>query len=82
MMMMTSWDLLEDLCDAQDEMLRPNGVRARRPGRPADGGTTTPAGVPALRICERNDAGPSFELPSAGTGHLEITFQALRRCHV
>ncbi len=82
MTMITSWDLFDDLGGAQDEMLRWNGMRARRPGPPADGGTTTPAGGPAAHICERGDASPSVELPSTGTGHLEITFQALRRCHV
>jgi HSP20 family protein len=79
MTIMTSWDLFEDHRAAQDEVLRMNVLRTLRLsqlGQQYDGGTSTPAWVPAVDISERKDAYlVSVELPGVGIDDLEITFE-------
>ena len=78
MTVVTTWDLFEDLRDAQDEMLRLNRLRAglAQPGRYYGGGTAKPAWMPALDITERKDAYlVAVELPGVGIDDLDITFQ-------
>jgi HSP20 family protein len=78
-MTVTSWDLFEDLRDAQDEMLRLNRLRAHRlsqAGQPYDGGATHEAWMPTVDIAERKDAYlVTVELPGVGIDDFEITFQ-------
>jgi HSP20 family protein len=75
----TSWDLFEDLRDAQDEMLRLNRLRAYRlsqAGQLYEGGATQGAWMPTVDISERKDAYlVTVELPGVGIDDFEITFQ-------
>jgi HSP20 family protein len=76
MTVITSWDLFEDLREAQDEMLRANRLRAQRLGQYYDGGTDKAAWAPAVDISETKDAYMvSAELPGVSSDDLEITFQ-------
>jgi HSP20 family protein len=79
MTVMTSWDLFEDLRDAQDEMLRTNRMRPPRLGRfgeQYDPGMSAQAWAPAVDITERKDAYlVTAELPGVGIDDLELTFQ-------
>jgi HSP20 family protein len=76
MTIMTSWDLFEDLRDAQDEMMRVNRMRTLRLGQLLDGGANAPGWVPAIDISERKDAYVvSVELPGVRMDDQEITFQ-------
>lgn len=75
---MTSWDLFEDLRDAQDEMVRINRARIQRLNQlgQAYGGASTTGWVPAVDISERKDAYlVTVELPGVGTDDLKITVQ-------
>ena len=80
MTVMTSWDLFDDLRNAQDELVR----QSRMPGHWASGQFgqqpgADPAGqawAPAVDITERKDAYlVTAELPGVGTEDVEITFQ-------
>jgi HSP20 family protein len=79
MTVMTSWDLFEDLRDAQDEMLRMNMRRPQRLGQlsPAyEAGMGAQAWAPPVDITERKDAYlVTAELPGVGIDDLELTFQ-------
>jgi len=82
MTVMTGWDLVDDLRDAQDELLRMNRLRAQRLGQPGPAGQQHDAGMgaqawaPAVDICERKDAYlVTADLPGVGIDDLEITFQ-------
>jgi HSP20 family protein len=76
MTVITSWDLFEDLREAQDEMRRANRLRAQRLGQYYDTGNDTAAWAPAVDIAETKDAYlVSAELPGVSTDDLEITFQ-------
>jgi HSP20 family protein len=78
MTVMTSWDLFEDLRDAQEEMLRMNRMRPPRLGRleQYDQGMGAQAWAPAVDIIERKDAYlVTAELPGVGIDDLELTFQ-------
>jgi HSP20 family protein len=79
MTVVASWDLFEDLRDAQDEMLRLNRMRAQRFGQFApqyDEGTAKAMWAPMVDISERKDAYlVAVELPGVGLDDLEITFQ-------
>jgi HSP20 family protein len=74
-----SWDLFEDLRDAQDELMRINRLRAQRLGQISQaygGGATASAWMPSVDISERKDAYlVALELPGVGTDDVEITFQ-------
>jgi HSP20 family protein len=74
-----SWELFEDLRDAQDEVLRINRLRAQRLGQVGQaygGGATAAAWIPSVDISERKDAYlVAVELPGVGTDDVEITFQ-------
>jgi HSP20 family protein len=78
---MTSWELFEDLRDAQDELLRMNRMRAQRLsplplGQQYHPGMSTPAWAPAVDIFERKDAYlVTAEVPGVGIDDLEITFE-------
>jgi HSP20 family protein len=76
---MTSWDLFEDLREAQDEMLRMDMLRTQplgRLGEQYDAGMSAQARAPAVDITERKDAYlVSAELPGVGIDDLELTFQ-------
>jgi len=75
---MASWELFEDLRDAQDELLRMNRMRAQRlnPLGQQYPGMSTPAWAPAVDISERKDAYlVTAELPGVGIDDLEITFE-------
>jgi HSP20 family protein len=76
---MASWDLFEDLREAQDELLRMNRLRAQQLGQLGQQyhpGMSTPAWAPAVDISERKDAYlVAVELPGVGIDDLEITFQ-------
>jgi len=76
---MTSWELFEDLRDAQDEMLRLNRMRGQRfnaLGQHHHAGMSTPAWMPAVDISERKDAYlVTVELPGVGIDDMEITFE-------
>ena len=74
----TSWELFEDIREAQDEMLRMNRMGAQRSSlfgqqyRPA----SIPAWPPAVDIYERKDAYlVAVELPGVGIDDIEITFE-------
>lgn len=75
----TSWDLFEDMRDAQEELLRLNRLRAQGLGQFAQyhgGGIAKAAWAPALDITERKDAYlVAVELAGVGIDDLEITFQ-------
>ena len=79
MTVVTSWDLFEDMRDAQEELLRLNRLRAQGLGQFAQyhsGGIAKAAWAPALDITERKDAYlVAVELPGVGIDDLEITFQ-------
>lgn len=74
-----SWELFEDLRDAQDELLRLNRLRAQRLGQisqPYGGGATAAVWMPTVDISERKDAYlVAMELPGVGIDDVEITFQ-------
>ena len=73
-----SWELFEDLRDAQDEMLRLNRMRVQRlnPLGQQYPGMSQPAWAPAVDISERKDAYlVTAELPGVGIDDLEITFE-------
>jgi HSP20 family protein len=76
---MTSWDLFEDLREAQDELLRMNRLRAQRLGQLGqqyEPGMSAPAWAPAVDISETKDAYlVAAELPGVGIDDLEITFE-------
>jgi len=79
MTVMASWELFEDLREAQDEMLRLSRMRAQRLSA-ADqhhhAGMSTPVWAPAVDISERKDAYLlAAELPGVGIDDLEITFE-------
>jgi HSP20 family protein len=74
----TSWELFEDIREAQDEMMRMNRMGAQRSGLfgqqylPA----SIPAWPPAVDIYERKDAYVvAAELPGVGIDDIEITFE-------
>jgi HSP20 family protein len=73
-----SWDLFEDIREAQDEMLRMNRMRAQRSslfGQQYHPGSI-PAWAPAVDIYERKDAYlVTAELPGVGIDDMEITFE-------
>jgi HSP20 family protein len=74
----SSWDLFEDLREAQDELMRMNRVRAQRLAQLGQQyeGAATPAWAPAVDISERKDAYlVSVELPGVRIDDLEITFE-------
>jgi HSP20 family protein len=78
MTVVASWDLFEDLRDAQDEAMRLSRLRAQRFGQLdqqyASG--TKAAWMPTVDISERKDAYlVAVELPGVGIDDLEITFQ-------
>ncbi len=78
MTVVASWDLFEDLRDAQDEAMRLNRLRAQRFGQLdqhyASG--TRAAWMPTVDIAERKDAYlVAVELPGVGIDDIEITFQ-------
>jgi HSP20 family protein len=79
MTVIASWDLFEDLREAQDEQMRLNRMRAqtlRQFGPYYNGGTTKAAWMPTLDISERKDAYlVAVELPGVGIDDVEITFQ-------
>jgi HSP20 family protein len=79
MTVMTSWDLFDDLRNAQDElarMTRMPGQRSGQFGQQPGMGFTPQAWAPAVDITERKDAYlVAAELPGVGTGDLEITVQ-------
>ena len=79
---MTSWELFEDLRNAQDEMLRMNRAHGQRlspagySGQQYDPSASTQAWAPALDISERKDAYlVTVELPGVRTEDVEITFE-------
>jgi HSP20 family protein len=76
---MTSWELFEDLRDAQDEMLRLNRMRGHwlSPlGQQYHANMSAQAWAPAVDISERKDAYlVTVELPGVGIDDLEITFE-------
>lgn len=76
---MTSWELFEDLRDAQDDLLRLNRLRGQRLsplGQHYHTGVSPPAWAPAVEISERKDAYlVAAELPGVGIDDLEITFE-------
>jgi HSP20 family protein len=75
----TSWDVFEDLRNAQDELLR----MTRMPGQwlgqmsPQSGsGYASPAWAPAVDITEREDTYlVTAEVPGVAATDLEVTFQ-------
>jgi HSP20 family protein len=80
MTVMTSWELFDDLRNAQDELMR----QARMPAHWASGqfgqqrgvGSGDQAWAPAVDITERADAYlVTAELPGIGTDEVELTFQ-------
>jgi len=75
----TSWELFEDLRNAQDELLRMSkmpGQRATRFGQRPGNGYAAQAWAPAVDITERKDAYlVAAELPGVGAADLEVTFQ-------
>jgi HSP20 family protein len=79
MTVIASWDLFEDLRDAQDELLRFNRLRTQRLGQlsqPYGGGGTAAVWMPTVDISERKDAYlVAMELPGVGMDDVEITFQ-------
>ena len=81
MTVMTSWDLFDDLRNAQDELMRTNSPYGHRltPGQFAHqfgAGQGAQAWAPAVDITERKDAYlVAVELPGVGLEDLEITFQ-------
>jgi HSP20 family protein len=79
MTVMTSWDLFNDLRNAQDELVRMTRMPGQRPGQSgqqAGMGSTPQAWAPAVDITERKDAYlVAAELPGVGTEDLEITVQ-------
>jgi HSP20 family protein len=79
---MTSWDLLEDLRSAQDELVRMNRAHGQRLspvgyfGQWFDPSASTQAWAPALDISERKDAYlVTVELPGVKAEDVEITFE-------
>jgi HSP20 family protein len=78
MTVMASWELFEDIRDAQDELLRMNTMPAQRLnllGR-IHPGMSTPPWTPAVDISERKNAYMvAAELPGVGIDDLEITFE-------
>ena len=78
MTVMASWELFEDVRNAQDELLRMNTMPAQRLnllGR-IHPGMSTPPWTPAVDISERKDAYMvAAELPGVGIDDLEITFE-------
>jgi HSP20 family protein len=77
---MTSWDLLEDLRNAQDELARQSRMAAHwasgQFGQQHGAGSAGQAWAPAMDITERKDAYQvAAELPGVGTEDLDITFQ-------
>lgn len=79
-MTVVSWDLFEDMRDAQEELLRLNRLRPQGLSQHGHyyhgGGTAKTAWAPGLDITERKDAYlVTVELPGVGIDDLEITFQ-------
>jgi HSP20 family protein len=79
MTIMTSWDLFEDLRDAQDELVRmsrvPRQWLTQLEPRPSTG-YAAQAWAPAVDITERKDAYlVAAELPGVVGADLEVTFQ-------
>jgi HSP20 family protein len=76
---MASWELFEDIRDAQDELLRMNRTPAQRLnlfGHRLHPSMTTPPWTPAVDISERKDAYMvAAEVPGVGIDDLEITFE-------
>src|ERR1700730_14883080 len=76
MTVMTSWDLFEDLCAAQDGVKRMNARRTWRRGHPQEGATSPAVWAPAVDISERKDAYlVAADLPGVKTSDVEITFE-------
>ncbi len=81
MTVMTSWDLFEDLRNAQDELLRMSRTPSYRLSLPGQFGQQydtagTQAWAPVVDISERKDAYlVAAELPGVGIEDLEITFE-------
>jgi HSP20 family protein len=76
---MTSWDLFDDLRNAQDDLVRmsrmPRQWLTQFEPRPSTG-YATQAWVPAVDITERKDAYlVTAELPGVGPADLEVTIQ-------
>jgi HSP20 family protein len=76
---MASWELFEDIRDAQDELLRMNRMPAQRVnlfGHQHHPSMTTPPWTPAVDISERKDSYVvAAEVPGVGIDDLEITFE-------
>jgi HSP20 family protein len=79
MTVIASWDLFEDLRQAQDEQMRLNRLRAqtlRQFGPHYNEGATTAAWMPMLDISERKDAYlVTVELPGVRMDDLTITLE-------
>jgi HSP20 family protein len=82
MTVMTSWDLFDDLRNAQDELVRMSRTPGQRSGQISHFGQqqgmgyTTQAWAPVIDITERKDAYMvAAELPGVSTGDVEITVQ-------
>lgn len=79
MTVMTSWDLFDDLRNAQDELARMSRMPGQRHvhfGQQPGTGFSTQEWAPAVDITERKDAYlVAAELPGVSTGDLEITVQ-------
>ena len=76
---MASWELFEDIRDAQDELLRMNRMPAQRLslfGHQHHPSMSTAPWTPAVDISERKDAYMvAAEIPGVGIDDLEITFE-------
>ncbi len=79
MTVMTSWDLFDDLRNAQDDLARMSRLPAHwfgQFGQQPGTGPASQAWAPAVDITEGTDAYlVAAELPGVGTEDVEITFQ-------
>jgi len=79
MTVMTSWDLFDDLRNAQDDLARMSRLPAHwfgQFGQQPGTGAASQAWAPAVDITEGTDAYlVAAELPGVGTEDVEITFQ-------
>jgi HSP20 family protein len=75
---MARWVMFEDIREAQDELLRMNGMRGQRLklGQQFHPGMSQPPWTPAVDISERKDAYiVAAEVPGVAIDDLEITFE-------